>query len=53
MENHINYALYEEIVGFDGENIVAYIQALIECEDYVTLYSAKKPSLSDYDASGV
>ena len=50
MENHIDQASYLEMASFYCDDIVAYVNALIECGDYVTLSSAKKPSLSDYDA---
>lgn len=50
MDNHIDHASYLETASFYSEDVVAYVNALIRCEDYATLSSVKKPSLSDYDA---
>ena len=49
MFNHIKHASNQEIASFFADDIVAYVQVLYECEDYVTLSNVKKPSLSDYD----
>lgn len=50
MDNHIDRDSFLEITSFYIEDIVARVNVLIEYEDYVTLSSVKKPSLSDYDA---
>lgn len=50
MRNHNDLALYEENGYFYDEDIVTYVRFLIEIEDYVTLSSIRKPSLSEYDA---
>ncbi len=50
MNVHTSQASKEERISLYADDIVAYVHALTECEDYVTLSSVRKPSLSDYDA---
>lgn len=40
---------YEEDSVYYNDNRALYINVLLECCDYVTLMSCRKPSLSEYD----
>jgi hypothetical protein len=53
MDIHTSHALDQERASLYADDIVAYVNALTECGDYVTLLSTRKPSLSDYDVHEV